>query len=126
MITAAILAIVTVFLVILLKPLKNEYAMLVVLAGGMVLFYYGLEELKQIISSIDTLKGYMPYVSGYLGTFLKMIGITYLCEFSAGLCRDGGCQSLATQIEIVGKLSILAISAPVLVALFETIETLLA
>ena len=32
MVTAAVIAVITVFLVLLLKPLKGEYAMLVVLA----------------------------------------------------------------------------------------------
>ena len=126
MVTASIIAVVTVFLVILLKPLKGEYAMLIVLAGGMLILRYGVEQMQQILKTVETLKGYMPYVSNYLGTFIKMIGITYLCEFTAGLCRDGGCQSLGGQIEILGKLSILAISTPVLIALFETIESLLA
>lgn len=126
MVTASIIAVVTVFLVLLLKPLKGEYAMLVVLTGGMLILRYGVEQMQQILETVETLKGYMPYVSNYLGTFIKMIGITYLCEFTAGLCRDGGCQSLGGQIEILGKLSILAISTPVLIALFETIESLLA
>ncbi|MCX4269715.1 MAG: stage III sporulation protein AD [Lachnospiraceae bacterium] len=126
MVTAAVIAVITVFLVLLLKPLKGEYAMLVVLAGGMLILRYGVEQILQILQTVETLKGYMPYVSDYMGIFIKMIGISYLCEFTAGLCRDGGCQSLGGQIEIVGKLSILAISTPVLVALFETVERLLA
>lgn len=126
MVTAAVIAVITVFLVLLLKPLKGEYAMLVVLAGGMLILRYGVEQILQILQTVETLKGYMPYVSDYMGIFVKMIGISYLCEFTAGLCRDGGCQSLGGQIEIVGKLSILAISTPVLVALFETVERLLA
>lgn len=125
MITTAILAVTTVFLVILVKQLKAEYAILILLAGGMLILRYGVEQLSQVLDTVETLTEYMPYVSGYLGTFVKMIGITYLCEFTSGLCKDGGCQSLGSQIEILGKLSILAISAPVLVALFETIESLL-
>lgn len=126
MVTASIIAVITVFLVLLLKPIKGEYAMLVVLTGGIFILRYGVEQIQQILQTVETLKGYMPYVSDYLGIFIKMIGISYLCEFTAGLCRDGGCQSLGGQIEILGKLSILAISTPVLVALFETVERLLA
>ncbi len=125
MITASVIVVAIVFLVLLLKPIKGEYAMLVILAGGILILRYGVEQMQQILETVETLKGYMPYVSDYLGMFVKMIGITYLCEFTAGLCRDSGCQSLGGQIEILGKLSILAISTPVLIALFETIERLL-
>lgn len=126
MVTVSVIAVTVVFLVILLKPLKGEYAMFVVLAGGILILRYGIAQMQQILGTVETLKGYMPYVSDYLGMFIKMVGITYLCEFTAGICRDGGCQSLGGQIEMVGKLSILAISTPVLIALFETIESLLA
>ena len=90
MIRILLIAVAVVFLVMLLKPLKGEYAMLVVLAGGILMMRYGVEQMQQILETIETLKGYMPYISNYLGLFIKMIGITYLCEFTAGLCRDGG------------------------------------
>lgn len=63
--------------------------------------------------------------TAYFGTLVKMVGITYLSEFASSLCRDGGQQTIATQLEMFGKLSILAVSTPVILALFETIESLL-
>ena len=57
---------------------------------------------------------------------LKMIGITYIAEFSSGICRDAGYQTIASQIEIFSKLTILALGMPVLLALLETIQEFLA
>ena len=37
-------------------------------------------------------------------------------EFASGICRDAGYAALGTQIEIFGKLSILAVSIPVIAA----------
>ena len=54
-----------------------------------------------------------------------MIGITYIAEFSAGICKDAGYGALGTQIEIFGKLSILAVSMPILLALLETLKVFL-
>jgi stage III sporulation protein AD len=59
--------------------------------------------------------------SAYLVILLKMIGIAYVAEFSAGLCRDSGYSAVASQIELFGKLSLLGISMPVLQALLETV-----
>lgn len=61
----------------------------------------------------------------YLGTLLKMVGITYIAEFASGICRDAGFSALGTQVEMFGKLSILAVSAPVLQALLETLQVFL-
>jgi len=50
------------------------------------------------------------------------LGVAYLAEFGSALCKDAGQSAIAGQIELVGKLTILAISMPVVTALFETIS----
>ena len=57
---------------------------------------------------------------------IKMIGIAYVAEFASGICRDAGFSSIGVQIEVFGKLSILAVSMPVVLALLETLEGFLA
>ena len=47
-------------------------------------------------------------------------------EFASGICRDAGYAALGTQIEIFGKLSILAVSIPVILALLDTLQGFLA
>ena len=54
-----------------------------------------------------------------------MIGITYVAEFSSGICKDAGYQTIAVQIEIFGKLMILVLSMPILTALLDTIREFL-
>jgi len=68
------------------------------------------------------MRGYIRVDSAYLGTLLKMIGITYVAEFASGICRDAGYGALGNQIQILGKLSVLGVSMPVFLALFETLE----
>ena len=70
--------------------------------------------------------GIVGVLGALLATMLKMIGITYIAEFSSGICRDAGYQTIASQIEIFSKLTILALGMPVLLALLETIQEFLA
>ena len=56
---------------------------------------------------------------------LKMLGITYVGQFSAGICKDAGYSSIAGQIELFARLSVLAVSMPVLLALLETVHDFL-
>ena len=58
----------------------------------------------------------------YIATLLKMLGVTYVAEFSSGICKDAGYQTIASQIEIFSKLTILVLSLPILVALLKTIQ----
>ena len=80
------------------------------------------EDIELILDTAKTIGAYIGVKHVYLGTLLKMIGITYIAEFSDNICKDAGYSALATQIEMFGKLAILAVSAPVLLALLETIQ----
>ena len=74
-----------------------------------------MEELKSVI-----------VVDGrYIGLVVKMVGITYVAEFAANICKDAGYAAIGSQIEIFAKLSILVVSVPVLGAFLETIGSFL-
>ena len=60
--------------------------------------------------------------AGYFKILLKIIGITYIAEFASDLCKDAGYATIAGQIQMFGKLSVLAAGIPVLTALLETIR----
>ena len=55
-----------------------------------------------------------------------MIGVTYIGQFSAGICKDAGYSSTAGQIELFCKLSVMVLSMPILSALLQTIQEFLA
>lgn len=125
MISAAVLGITAMLLAVQLKNMKSELGLYVALASTIILFSYGVDKLGVVLKMIDRLTGYLNIPAAYIGILVKMTGITYICEFASALCRDGGYQSIASQLETFGKLSILAVSAPVILSLFETIESLL-
>ena len=58
---------------------------------------------------------------GYIRLMLKMMGITYVAQFAAEICKDAGYGAVGSQIELFGKVSILFVSMPVLLALLQTV-----
>ena len=82
--------------------------------------------MNYLMEMLQRMKEYLPVDTTYLNTLLKMIGITYIGQFGAGLCKDAGYSSIAGQIELFSKLSILALSMPVLLALLDTVYGFLA
>ena len=60
----------------------------------------------------------------FLTAMLKILGVTYLAEFAAAICKDAGYQTIAGQIEVFARLSILAIGMPILKALLLAIREL--
>lgn len=111
-----------VLLAIQLKHLKSEYAVYVSLAACIFIFYYAVKKLHIITDTIETIQGYLSIKAVYLQTLLKIAGITYVSEFSSAICKDTGYQAIANQIEIFGKLTILAVSMPILLSLLETMK----
>ena len=61
----------------------------------------------------------LPVDGTYLALILKMVGITYVSEFSVHLCKDAGYGAVAAQIEMFAKLSILVISMRVLMSFLD-------
>ncbi len=122
-VTIAVIGLVAVILAVQLKTVKAEYGVYLVLGAGLVIFFYGLSKLETVLETLKRIQSYIQIDTMYLGTMMKMIGITYIAEFASGICKDAGYSSLGGQIEILGKLSILAVSMPILLALMETLKT---
>ena len=120
-----ILGLTAVILAVQLKGVKGEYGIYLAAAAGLVIFYYGISKLETIIQAVEQVQAYLKINHVYINTLMKMIGITYIAEFSSGICKDAGYGSLGNQIEIFGKLSILAVSMPILMALMEMVQDIL-
>ena len=125
MVQVGIIGVVGAVLAVQLKGGKAEYGIYISVAVSIVLFSFIVDRLGIFISTVDQIASYIDMDAGYLSAMLKMIGITYIAEFSSGICRDAGYQTLAGQIEIFGKLTILVLGLPVLLTLLQTIQEFL-
>jgi len=96
--------------------------MVVSMAASVLILLYAAGTLTRVVGELNTLFSYIALPDGYLEILLKILGVAYLAEFGSALCKDAGQSAIAGQIELVGKLTILAISMPVVTALFETIS----
>ena len=107
------------------KGIKNEYGIYIGIVCATVICFYLLRYLQSGLEMLDFIKKSMPDDQIYFSLLLKMLGITYICEFSAGICKDAGFHSVAEQIEILGKLSVLFAGLPILFAVIEQIQGVL-
>ncbi|WP_177267976.1 SpoIIIAC/SpoIIIAD family protein [Fusicatenibacter sp.] len=114
-----------VLLGITVKGAKPEYAVLVSICAGLCILRGTVGKMQYLLEMLTRMKSYLPVDSSYLNTLLKMLGITYVGQFCAGICKDAGYSSIAGQIELFSRLSVLAFSMPVLLALLETVHEFL-
>ena len=107
-----------------LKSYKAEYGIYIGIAVCLVILGYGMQYFTGILSSIDQLRKYLNNNYSYITVLLKAVGATYACEFCAGICKDAGYGGIAGQVEMIGKLYILLIGMPILMALLESIQSI--
>ena len=121
----SVIGIAGIILAILVKEVKPEYSFYVTVAVGVTVLFFAAGKLTDLFGSLLEIQEYIPIETTYMNLLLKMVGITYVGQFSAGICKDAGYSSVAGQIELFAKLSVLAISMPILTALLETIHEFL-
>lgn len=120
----AVIGVMAVLLAIPLRKDKSEFSMLIIMTACLLIAAMALWKIEDVIGFLKSLESYLGDNSVYLKILLKMIGITYVAEFGASLCRDAGYSAVASQIEFYGKLMILAVSLPILMTLFEILADL--
>ena len=125
MIRVAMIGLAGILLALQLKALKPDYSVYLCLGVSLLSFSFVAEKLSVIMDGLQAVQDCLPLKAGYLQILMKIVGITYIAEFASDLCKDAGYQTIAGQIQIFGKLSVLAVSIPVLTALLDTIQTFL-
>ena len=124
-IQAGILGVVGILLAVQLKQEKSEVAVYLSIGISLLIFFGILDSIEVLVVTVTDISHFIQIDSSYIVTLIKMLGITYIAEFSAGLCKDAGYSAIATQIEMFGKLTILVLSLPILLALLRTIQEFL-
>ena len=125
MMQIGVIGVIGTILAVSLRGMKAEYGMYVGMAVGILLFACIIDRLSIFIDVIRQIQQYINLDISYMSTMLKMIGITYIAEFCSSICKDAGHHTIAAQIGIFGKLTILALGMPILLSLLETIQEFL-
>jgi len=126
MIQAAMIGITGVFLALQIKHTKPEFAVYLSIATSIFLLFLAVQKLEVVVESVKLIQSSISVQTSYIQVLLKIIGITYISEFAADICRDAGYSTIAGQIGVFSKLSILAVSMPIVSALLDTIHGFLA
>lgn len=125
-INISIIGIVIALISLLFKKTREEFAILISVAGCLLIFSLGIPKLQIIIDAVNKIQEYISINENYIIILIKIIGITFISEISSNICKDCNYNAIASQIELFGKLTILATGMPILLALLETINEFLA
>ena len=120
----------------LLSPQSNEWntcllytspalAVVIAMVAGIIILLQLLPRLVQTVDVFRQLAERVNLNNVYLTTILKIIGITYVAEFGAQICRDSGQGALATKVELAAKVIIMMMAVPIMAAILDAVWKLL-
>lgn len=115
------IAILTCIASLIVKQVKQEFASIVAIAGGIVILLFLINYVEGIIGVFGSLVEQTNLSPSLFATILKIIGIGYLTEFTSNICLDTGNSSLASKVGLAGKIIILFLAIPIITNLIEVI-----
>ena len=116
-----LLIICSLMLVTILKSVKSGVSVFLLIFVTAAVFVFVSTQLGSVIDFINTLASKAGIDEQYIGIILKCIGVCFLGDFAAGICRDCGENTLANNSEIVCKCSIIVIALPMYIDIFNLI-----
>ncbi len=119
------IGLVTAILSLLIKQHRPEFAIAIPLLGMSAIFFALFPYLKETVNIFRQLGERVGLESQYLQLMMKIIGVAYLSQFSAELCRDVGESSIAGKIELAGKLLILSLSMPMVYQFMQLVDAMI-
>lgn len=119
-----ILGVAGVMLALQFKTIRPEIGIYLGIAVCLIIFAFSVDGLFSVLKRMQVLQKYLGENAEYLTFLLKAVGITYVCELCASVCKDAGYGSVSGQIELFGKLSVLMMGIPILTAVIENISAL--
>lgn len=119
------LAILTAVLASLLRRYHREYAMLLSVLGGALILFMVFSNVTPALSGIAQLLSGSGVSGEYTAVLCKTLGTCFLAQFAADACRDAGEGSLATKVELAGKIAVILLALPLFEAVVNTAITLI-
>lgn len=114
-----------VLLILVVRRSHPELAVQITIVVAGIVFFLVLDKLRMIIDLFTEMAKRAGIGEMYLIILLKIIGISYLVEFGAQVCRDAGEGAIASKVELAGKVMILVMAVPIIAFALDTILRLM-
>ncbi len=117
--TIAGAAVIICLLVVIVRQSRQEFSTAILLLGGCAIAAVCISAVAPTIKEISGLSSKYGLSDGFT-LVLKAIGICFITQTAADVCRDASCTSLAVKVETAGKITVLAVIFPLFESLLET------
>lgn len=121
MVKIAVLGIAGILTSLFVREWKAQFSVLISMATCLLIFFCIITRMQSMAGVFSQMTQYVSIRESYLQILLKIVGISYVADFASNICKDAGFSAVAGQIELSGKITVLAVSTPIVLALLNTI-----
>ncbi|OPZ93627.1 MAG: Stage III sporulation protein AC/AD protein family protein [Firmicutes bacterium ADurb.Bin419] len=119
------LAIVATVIIAVLKVQRPEMAIQISIATGIIVVAMVLGKITAVIELLNSYAAKVNIDTIYLSTLLKIVGIAYIAEFGAEVCKDAGEGAIASKVELAGKIIIIVMAVPIITSLMDLVISIM-
>lgn len=120
------LAVISVTLIVLLRQYRPEYGVVASLMAGLLLLFLIMEQVSPVLQEIQTLAQRTGLAQEHTSILLKSLGVCFVTQMACEACKDAGESSIASKVEMAGKVSIVILSLPLFQELLKIVLRLIA
>lgn len=115
------LCITAVIVISVIKPHRPELAIQISILVGIIVFVMISGKIASVLNLLKDYSNKAGIDIHFFSVMMKIVGIAYITEFGAEICRDSGENSIASKIELAGKVIIVVLAVPIITSLLELI-----
>ena len=108
-------------LAITVKNTRPELGIGVSIVTGCIIFAMVIPHIGGLLEELRQMSQRTGVDFGYFEPAVKIIGISYITQFSAEIIRDAGEGAVSKKVELAGKITILIVLLPILKNLISVI-----
>lgn len=121
----AAIGIITALCVLVLRENRSDIATLIGITGGAIILLSLIDYFTQIFDFLRRFIEKTGIDGSVIKALVKIVGIGYVADFSAGIVEESGSKALSEKIVLGGKVIIFIMSIPIIEMLFEIISSML-
>lgn len=118
------ISIFAVIMIIILKNYRPEMALVLAILTGIGIMLFAIYKMSSVINILNDLVTKSGINKDFLLIIIKVIGIAYIVEFGKNICIDAGQSSIATKLEMAGKVIIVVLTIPLISSLVNVLTGL--
>ena len=118
----AALIFITVIIVTSIPTFSKEITILITVCSCLVVVFMVVEQIKPVIEYLKSLADLISFNS--IEVIMKAVGVGFITQFVSDIAIDCSNKSLSNQMILIGRVTVLIISMPIILEVFKILERL--